>query len=739
MGCFLAVGSATVLSGLAPEANLIWLANGVLLAYLLLAPRKRWPGYLCAAYAAQLSGSLLTGYHDVIIALVLTLVLILLNLCESLVSALLLRRRSTDLPDFTSPAYIARFVAFGVFAGPALVALVAASISPWHSSSSLWSTSSPDIEFLEWFGTDALGVCVATPACVAIFRTRIRSSLLSLKPWAHLLPVLACTVGAFAQARLPMPFLLYPLLVLVLLRLGLGWAALATLFVAGLATSFTVHGLGPFAATGSITPFASATLLQLFIAAAMVVLYSVSIVIENLRATERRLQEVVAIHNLVTENSRDIILLSDLRGVPTYISPAVSALTGWKPSETMHRGFADVAHPEDLPRIEEAIGSLRSGAEIANVEYRVKVRSGGYVWVESSLRPLHDRLTGVSNGILQIVRDISERKATEAVRQLQRSLIDAIHDVSLDGILVVDHNQNVVSCNRRFGEVWNLDLPECLPGHLEKSNGFPDAQLLSQALTRVKDPELFLERVQDLYVNPDKKDHCEVALNDGRTLERYSTCLRSKDGQYLGRVWFFRDISAHKFAEQQLAEAYHAAETLAVTDALTGLANRRQFDMCLAKEWRRGLRDRTPLSLLIIDADLFKSYNDTYGHLPGDHCLKMIAEATQSVVSRPGDLVARFGGEEFAVVLPNTGISGAMRTAHNVCVAVRNCRLPHSAHPAGIVTVSVGCAALLPQLGQHAAALVDCADKALYEAKRTGRNCVVDYRPADEAGATLRR
>src|SRR5208283_4671548 len=151
-----------------------------------------------------------------------------------------------------------------------------------------------------------------------------------------------------------------------------------------------------------------------------------------------------------------------------------------------------------------------------------------------------------------------------------------------------------------------------------------------------------------------------------------------------------REITQRKLAEQQLAEAYRTVEALAITDALTGLANRRHFDQCLTNEWRRGMRDRKPISLLLIDADLFKAYNDAYGHLRGDNCLKQIAEAIQDVVSRPGDLVARFGGEEFAVILPNTPAPGAFQLAQDVCAMMGNRLLPHSANPAGVVTISAG-------------------------------------------------
>ncbi len=139
-GCFFSVALATVFVGLAPEANLIWVANGVMLAYLLLAPRHRWAAYLGAGYVAQFTAGLLIGHHGVVSGLILTF----LNLAESLISAALLRRRSSDLPDFTSPAYITRFFLFGVLAGPAITGAADALLSPlWHFGSPLWHAPSP--------------------------------------------------------------------------------------------------------------------------------------------------------------------------------------------------------------------------------------------------------------------------------------------------------------------------------------------------------------------------------------------------------------------------------------------------------------------------------------------------------------------------------------------------------------------------------------------------------------------
>jgi diguanylate cyclase (GGDEF)-like protein len=175
-------------------------------------------------------------------------------------------------------------------------------------------------------------------------------------------------------------------------------------------------------------------------------------------------------------------------------------------------------------------------------------------------------------------------------------------------------------------------------------------------------------------------------------------------------------------------------EALALTDGLTGVANRRRFDQYLTIEWRRSLRNPQQLSLLMLDVDLFKLYNDTYGHPRGDNGLKQIAEACMDVVSRPGDLVARFGGEEFVVVLPNTNSEGALQVANEICESLRNRRLPHTGNPFGIVTISIGCATLIPQAGMHAPDLIAMADHALYEAKHNGRNQVCVGSVLEERG-----
>ncbi len=161
---------------------------------------------------------------------------------------------------------------------------------------------------------------------------------------------------------------------------------------------------------------------------------------------------------------------------------------------------------------------------------------------------------------------------------------------------------------------------------------------------------------------------------------------------------------------------------LAGIDQLTQLANRRSFDQVLAREWRRGGRNGLTLSLVLIDLDYFKRYNDSLGHLEGDGCLQRVAAALAGMLRRPADLVARFGGEEFAIILPETDSDGAQRIAAQVVEAIQALAIPHPDAPLGRVSVSVGCGTTIPNPRLAPSRLFAAADEALYEAKHTGRN-----------------
>ena len=191
---------------------------------------------------------------------------------------------------------------------------------------------------------------------------------------------------------------------------------------------------------------------------------------------------------------------------------------------------------------------------------------------------------------------------------------------------------------------------------------------------------------------------------------------------------------------EQLQHAYHQMEALATADGLTGLANRRAFDAALEAEWRRGLRDSQPLAVLMLDADNFKKYNDRYGHPAGDFCLQSIAKAICNIPQRAGDLVARYGGEEFVILLPGIDQQGALNLAEQVRFNVRELDIEHQENSTGRVTISVGCASMIPHDGSNAAALVEGSDRALYTAKQQGRDqsCVHRFKEMPAAALSLR-
>jgi diguanylate cyclase (GGDEF)-like protein len=178
---------------------------------------------------------------------------------------------------------------------------------------------------------------------------------------------------------------------------------------------------------------------------------------------------------------------------------------------------------------------------------------------------------------------------------------------------------------------------------------------------------------------------------------------------------------------REMTAAFHEADAMATQDYATGLANRFSFDRQLAIEWQNAARQKNSLALLMVDIDHFKLYNDHYGHLAGDDCLRRIAEILASSSIRASDMVARYGGEEFAVILPRASTQGAIALAERVRQLVADAQLPHMPYTAGIVTVSIGVAALQPDGAIDETTLIHCADRALYAAKRAGRNRVESW------------
>ena len=202
--------------------------------------------------------------------------------------------------------------------------------------------------------------------------------------------------------------------------------------------------------------------------------------------------------------------------------------------------------------------------------------------------------------------------------------------------------------------------------------------------------------------------------------------IRYHSKAYLNQLQRDEAYRALRESQEELLEKNIELARLTNVDGLTGLNNRRYFNEFAEIQWKHAIRKKTWLSVLMIDVDDFKKYNDTYGHLAGDEVLMDVGSVIQKCANRPTDLAARFGGEEFIVVLPATSLEHGRALGEKLCQRVEQLGISHSGSSAGkVATVSVGCASMIPQRGDTLVALVNAADHALYEAKHLGKNRAV--------------
>lgn len=198
---------------------------------------------------------------------------------------------------------------------------------------------------------------------------------------------------------------------------------------------------------------------------------------------------------------------------------------------------------------------------------------------------------------------------------------------------------------------------------------------------------------------------------------------RDENGEVEALIGFMFDISERKETEQKLLDLQKELEELSFKDGLTGVSNRRMLDSVLEQEWVRARREQQPLSLLLIDIDFFKQFNDFYGHMQGDDCLIKVAQVLSEAATRSRDFFARFGGEEFVMVLPETDAEAAQKIAQRCQQFIFKQQIPHAESAVSqILTISIGSGTLIPSHKDELRDFIDRIDRALYQAKQAGRN-----------------
>ena len=318
-------------------------------------------------------------------------------------------------------------------------------------------------------------------------------------------------------------------------------------------------------------------------------------------------------------------------------------------------------------------------------------------------------------GLLTHNRDITELKQLRDDQERSRARLDDALKSMADALAVYDRENRLVLCNERYRSMFPRTAALRVPGTSL-------ADVLRASLETGDIAEVFSSDrdawISDMLADRQSSRQHDLLLGDGRTVS-----CRISPGSDGTSVVVLSDVTEARKAERQLSELNRQLAHLARTDGLTGLANRRVFDETLATEVRRSARTESPLSLLMIDIDRFKAFNDAHGHLAGDQCLRRVGPAIRAAVNRPGDLVARYGGEEFAVILADTDEPGAWKVAQRIHNHVRALRVGEHVAGPETVTVSIG-VATAKGAGDEVApdALVQSADKGLYRAKAEGRN-----------------
>jgi len=486
--------------------------------------------------------------------------------------------------------------------------------------------------------------------------------------------------------------------------------------------------LGLWAATGSILAFLvlpSEIIAMAFDQVAFpvgILIFASTFAAAGALIQERRRREAVEanqIYKAVIEALPDCLNAKDLQGRFLAANPATAALM-------RASSAADLIGRTDFDFYpEEVAASFRADEETAMAAARpvlfeqyVTHVDGSAGWLSTVKTPLRN-ISGEIIGLITHNRDISDRKRLEDdLRRHQGILTTAMANMA-DGVAMFDIDGCLVFCNEQYRRFFPLTADLRHPGTMLKTILLTSIERGEEVLPSGASPGGWLDGiVASLAVQSDRV----FQLADGRWIDARTRPIEG------GCLIVYSDVTEHKLAEQTLRMLNENLKLLAHTDGLTGLINRRGFDLSLEREFHLTARGGSELSLLLIDLDRFKAYNDVYGHQGGDECLIAVAGALRGTLRRPGDVAARYGGEELAAILPTTPVEGALKAAEAFKSQVNAMRMPHIGSERSIVTVSIGVASTLG--ASSIRELVRHADEALYSAKAAGRDQIRTWRPA---------
>lgn len=389
-----------------------------------------------------------------------------------------------------------------------------------------------------------------------------------------------------------------------------------------------------------------------------------------------------------------------------YVNKGFEEITGYLADDIIGHNCrflqGEQTKQEDVQIIRNAIREQRP-CELEILNYK---KNGETYWNELHLTPLFDEY-GELEYFIGIQKDITVRKQAQEAR----ILYEKVFHNTMQGVMITDQHSTILLVNEAFSKITGYSVQEAI----------------GQKPTMLSSGKQTTPFYQQLWQDIQTKGQWEGELwNKRKNGEIYPEFLnisevRNSKEEVTNYVAIFTDITESKNREKQLA-------TLSMRDALTGIANRRGFDHYTQEKWAVLTEIEEPLSLILIDIDHFKLYNDYYGHLEGDATLAIVAQQIANSIDKDISLAVRYGGEEFAVILPQYHLEAAYEVAQRIRLAVEQAQIIHK-HSAvkEIVSISCGVASIIPTKDNDINTLIRYADQALYEAKEKGRDRVVIY------------
>lgn len=428
---------------------------------------------------------------------------------------------------------------------------------------------------------------------------------------------------------------------------------------------------------------------------------------------------------IAINGTTDGLWLWDIKTNHEWHAPQWKRLLGYDGEEPLpekYNTWESRVHPDDKERVLESLRLHLEENAPYDCEHRLRTKTGEYKWFRDRGTALKDD-TGTPFRMGGSIQDISSLKTAEENLKksnqevtLAKEFLDNALDAQKDTFFLFNpENGKAVRWNKAFRETSGYadeeiaELPA--PSHYY---GPKDLEKAEKATTAILEGKSVIFEM-------------ELICKDGHKVptEYQASLIADETAKHKYLVAVGRDITERKRAEQKLLALNNELKTLSFKDGLTNLSNRRIFDEMLPKEWGHAQRSKTPLSLIMIDIDYFKDYNDYYGHPQGDSCLIQVAQAINSVSRRATDIVARYGGEEFAILLPDTDPEQANAIAKKCLEIVTNKNIPHAASKVSdTVSLSIGVETMIPTPNLHSSALTKAADAQLYRAKENGRNQV---------------